>query len=235
MSGWAAKRFWTAASAEACDGGFTIRLDGRPVKTPAKSALVVPSLAMADAIAAEWDAQQGKLRPDTMPLTCSANSAIDKVAPLRAGVIAEISGYGGTDLLCYRAEAPERLIDRQAAHWDPLIDWAATTLRAPLTVTQGVIPVAQPQASLDRLQARVAACSNFELAALHDLVAISGSLVLGLAVAQARLSAEAAFDLSRLDYRWQAERWGEDEEEAETEALRRAAFCLAHRFLELCR
>lgn len=235
MSGWTAKRFWTAASAEAAEGGFTVRLDGRAVKTPAKAPLVVPTLAMAQAIAAEWDAQQGKVRPETMPCTRAANSAIDKVAPLRAEVIAELAGYGGSDLICYRATGPQPLIDRQAAAWDPLLDWAKTTLRAPLNATHGVMHIAQPQPSLDRLTARVAAFSDFELAAVHDLIAISGSLVLALAVTEGRLAAEAAFDASRIDNRWQAEEWGEDEDEAAAEALRRAAFLQANRFFGLCR
>jgi chaperone required for assembly of F1-ATPase len=235
VSGWTAKRFWTAASAEAAEGGFTVRLDGRAVKTPAKAPLVVPTLAMAQAIAAEWDAQQGKVRPETMPCTRAANSAIDKVAPLRAEVIAELAGYGGSDLICYRATGPQPLIDRQAAAWDPLLDWAKTTLRAPLNATHGVMHIAQPQPSLDRLTARVAAFSDFELAAVHDLIAISGSLVLALAVTEGRLAAEAAFDASRIDNRWQAEEWGEDEDEAAAEALRRAAFLQANRFFGLCR
>lgn len=235
MSGWTAKRFWTAASAEAAEGGFTVRLDGRAVKTPAKVPLVVPTLAMAQAIAAEWDAQQGKVRPETMRCTRAANSAIDKVAPLRAEVIAELAGYGGSDLICYRATGPQPLIDRQAAAWDPLLDWAKTTLRAPLNATHGVMHIAQPQPSLDRLTTRVAAFSDFELAAVHDLIAISGSLVLALAVTEGRLAAEAAFDASRIDNRWQAEEWGEDEDEAAAEALRRAAFLQANRFFGLCR
>lgn len=235
MSGWTAKRFWKQAAVQATDGGFDIRLDGRPVKTPAKAPLVVPTRSLARAIAAEWDAQEGKVRPETMPCTRAANSAIDKVAPLRAEVIAELAGYGGSDLLCYRATGPQGLIERQSAAWDPLLDWAATTLAAPLNVTQGVMHVAQPQPSLDRLTARVAAFGAFELAAVHDLVAISGSLVLALAVTEGRLSSEAAFDTSRIDNRWQAEEWGEDEEEAEAEAHRRAAFLQAGRFFGLCR
>ena len=235
MTAWAAKRFWKTASAEATEGGFTIRLDGRAVKTPAKAPLVLPTLAMAQAIALEWDAQDGVIKPETMPLTRAANSAIDKVAPLREAVITELAGYGGTDLLCYHAESPTELIARQHADWSPLLDWATTTLNAPLTVTRGVIPVDQPQAGLDRLHAAVSAFTNAELAGLHDLVAISGSLVLALAVTSGHLAPDAAFSLSRLDNSWQAEQWGTDEDEAELEALRRAAFLQAHRFFALCR
>ncbi len=235
MSGWTAKRFWKEATALETGGGFSIRLDGRVVKTPAKAALVLPTLALAEAVAAEWDAQQGAVRPETMPLTRAANSAIDKVAPMRAEVIAELAGYGGSDLICYRAERPQPLIDRQAAAWDPLIDWAATHLQSPLVLTHGIMPVPQPEASLARLTGHVADLSDFGLAGLHDLVAISGSLVLALAVTEGRLTAEQAFAASRVDSRWQAEQWGEDEEEAAAEAIRRDAFLQADRFFGLCR
>lgn len=234
MSAWAAKRFWQAALAEPCDGGFTVRLDARAVKTPAKQPLVLPTLQMAQAVAAEWDTQQGLIRPDTMPLTRAANSAIDKVAPQIDAVVDEIANYGTTDLLCYRATDPQPLIDRQAAHWAPLLDWARDELHAPLIVTHGVIPVPQPADCLACLHAHVAAHSPFQLAALHDLVAISGSLILGLAVARQRLTGEQAFALSRIDEVWQADLWGEDEDAAAQEALRREAFLTAERFLALC-
>lgn len=234
MSGWAAKRFWQQASVDAVEGGYGVRLDARPVKTPAKQPLVLPTEGMAVAIAAEWDAQQGLIRPDTMPLTRAANSAIDKVAPQIDGVVGEIANYGATDLLCYRASDPPPLVARQAAGWDPLLDWAHQDLGGPLVVTAGVIPVAQPAESLARLRSHVAAHSAFQLAALHDLVAISGSLILGLAVAHARLQAEEAFALSRIDESWQVEQWGEDEEAAAQEVLRRSAFLTAERFLALC-
>ena len=234
MSGWAAKRFWQQASVEAVEGGYGVRLDTRPVKTPAKQPLVLPTRAMAEAIAAEWDAQQGLIRPDTMPLTRAANSAIDKVAPQMAGVVGEIANYGSTDLLCYRATDPPPLVARQAAGWDPLLDWAHDVLQARLVVTAGVIPVAQPAEGLAHLQRHVAAHTPFQMAALHDLVAISGSLILGLAVARERLRADEAFALSRIDETWQTEQWGEDEEAAALEAVRHAAFLTAERFFALC-
>lgn len=235
MSVWTAKRFWKTATVEAVEGGFTVRLDGRAVKTPAKAPLILPTLAMAQAVAAEWDAQEGAIRPETMPVARAAHSAIDKIGPQRADVQALIVAYGGSDLLCYRAEAPEALVAREAAAWDPLIDWAAAEFGAPLVVTKGVQPVAQPAASLARLEARVDALSDFELAAFHDLVAISGSLIVGLAVLHGRLDAEAAWTTSRIDEDWQVELWGQDEEAAETTARRRLAFLEAHRFWALCR
>ena len=235
MSAWRAKRFWKQATAEACDGGFTVRLDGRTVKTPAKRPLVVPTLAMAQAIAVEWDAQQGAVKPETMPVTRAANSALDKVAEQFDEVADLLIAYGGSDLLCYRATGPEGLVERQAAGWTPLLDWAAQDLSAPLTVTHGIVHVDQPQASLDCLAALVRAYSPFQLAAFHDLVAISGSLILAIAVTRGRLSADEAWSLSRIDETWQAELWGVDDEAAALEASKHAALCEAARFYGLCR
>lgn len=234
MSAWAAKRFWKAATAAPCDGGFTVTLDGRAVKTPAKSALVVPSLAMAQAIALEWDAQQGVIKPETMPVTRAANSALDKVAPQFDEVTALLAAYGETDLLCYRATGPQELIDRQAAAWDPLLNWAAQTFGAPLLVTAGVIHIGQPQTSTEALAAQLRRLDIFRLAAAHDLIAITGSLVLALAVTKGRLTADQAFSLSRIDETWQNELWGVDDEAAELESFKREALLAAERFFGLC-
>ena len=234
MSGWKAKRFWNSATAEPCDGGFTVRLDGRPVKTPAKAAFVLPTLAMAQAAAREWDAQHGAVNPDTMPVTRAANSAIDKLSVQFDEVVALLAAYGGTDLLCYRATGPEALVARQAAAWDPLLTWAAQDLGAALVATAGVMHVAQPPQSLARLHALTAAFDQFRLAAFHDLVAISGSLVLGFAVVRGRISAAESFDISRIDETWQAEIWGVDETAAELEAFKRQAYLAADAFLALC-
>ncbi|AWB47463.1 ATPase [Gemmobacter aquarius] len=234
MSAWKAKRFWKEVTIEAVAGGFTVRLDGRPVKTPAKTSLVVPTVALADAIAAEWNAQSGLVKPETMPFTRSANSALDKIVPQFDAVVEMLAAYGGTDLLCYRAIGPESLVARQAAGWDPLLGWASEALRVPLVATAGVMHIAQEPASLARLHAIVASFNPFELAAFHDLVAISGSLILALAVTRGRLSAEAAWALSRIDETWQIEQWGEDEEAAASEAVREADFLQAGRFYALC-
>ena len=230
MSGWTAKRFWTETRVEEVDGGFTVRLDGRAVKTPAKTLLVVPTRAMADQIAAEWDAQQGRVDPRTMPWTRSANAALDKVGTQFAEVATLLAAYGDTDLLCYRAEGPAELVLRQTEGWDPLLAWCATALNAPLSATTGVMPVGQPAESLARLAARIAQMTAFQLTGFHDLVAISGSLVLALAVADRRLSAEEAWHLSRLDEQWQAELWGHDEEAGALEAARHDGFLHAERF-----
>lgn len=233
-SGWSMKRFWAAAGVAERPDGWAVVLDGRPVKTPAKAPLVLPTQALARAVADEWDAQTGEVRPALMPLTRTANSAIDKVAPMAAAVVEEIARYGGSDLLCYRATGPAGLIARQAAAWDPWLDWSAAR-GAALQVTSGIVHVAQPPASLSVLAADVARRSHFELAALYDLVAITGSLVLGLAVAEGELDASDAFNLARLDEDWQAEQWGVDDEAAESAALKRQAMRDAGRFLRLCR
>lgn len=234
MSTWAARRFWTTACAVPVEGGFTVHLDARPVRTPLKAPLVLPTKELAEAIAAEWDAQDGKVDPETMPFTRTANSAIDKVAPQLAEVGAMLASYGASDLLCYRAEGPDELVSRQAAAWDPLLVWAAETLGAPLVTTVGVMHVDQPVESLAALHKLVGEQTPFQLSAFHDLVAISGSLILALAVTHRRLTAEDAWELSRIDETWQISLWGEDEEAAEVAALKRAAFLQADRFYGLC-
>lgn len=235
MSGWAAKRFWKACSAEACEGGYTVLLDGRGVKTPAKTPLVVPSLAMAQAIAAEWDAQDGVVNPNTMPVTRSANAALDKVATQHEEVAGLIADYGGTDLLCYRATSPEELIQRQAEAWDPVLDWASDALNARLAVGAGVMHVPQDAQVLAGLRARVGAMTAFELAAFHDLVGLSGSLILGFAAVADLRPIDEIWALSRVDETWQEEQWGEDEEATELAETKRQAFLHAKRFFDLAR
>lgn len=234
MSAWVAKRFWKTATIAPCEGGHQVLLDARPVKTPLKHPLVLPTAAMAGAIAEEWDAQQGQIRPDSMPMTRYANSAIDKVTQQFDAVVALVAAYGETDLLCYRATGPEGLVARQEAGWQPLLDWAATHLGAPLITVAGVMHQPQPAPSLASLRARTASLSPFRLAAFHDIVAISGSLVLGFAVIHGRLTPDEAWMLSRIDENWQAELWGQDDEAMALAATRRAALLDAARFQDLC-
>lgn len=235
MSEWTLKRFWSAASFAEAEGGWQILLDSKPVRTPAKAALVVPTRALAEAIAVEWDAQDEAVDPLSMPLTRSANAAIDKVTPQFDEVAALIGEYGGADQLCYRAEGPDALIQRQAEAWDPLLDWAASGLKAPLAMTTGVMHTQQPVSSLQALGARVRALSPFELTALHDLVGLSGSLIIGLAVLDEVLAPEELWRRSRIDETWQQEQWGIDEEAAAAAALKRQDFLHAVRFIGLVR
>lgn len=235
MSEWAARRFWAEAVVARVPGGHEVRLDDRVLRTPLRSPLLLPTAAMAEAVAAEWDASGERIDPLAMPVTRSANSAVDKVAPQRAEVAALLAEYGATDLLCYRAEGPDELVRRQADAWDPLLDWAATTHGARLIPTTGVMPRAQDGAALAALRGPLDDADPFALTALHDLVALSGSLVIALAVAEAALDPNEAWAVSRLDEDWQAELWGADEEAGVLAARRRSDFLHAHRFLGLSR
>lgn len=232
MSEWKQKRFWKEAKSVATDGGYAVELDGRRVKTPAKTALIVPSAQMAEAIAAEWDAQEEGINPETMPFTKSANAAIDKVANQHAEVADMLADYGDSDLLCYRADSPQELVKRQAEQWDPVLEWAAQQLNAHLEPRTGLSHRPQEKAALQSLKDRVHALNNFQLAAFHDLVSMSGSLVLGFAAAQDWRTADEIWRISRLDEHWQEEQWGVDDEAKEVENLKRAAFVHAKSFYD---
>lgn len=235
MSEWKAKRFWKEASVVRADEGFSVSLDGRSVKTPAKAALVVPTRPYAEAVAAEWNAQEENIDPLSMPFTRSANAAIDKVGVQKREVAEMLAAYGDSDLLCYRAEYPVMLVKRQAEQWDPLLDWAAHELSARLEPRTGVMHNPQPQEALKALSGRVHALSDFELAGFHDLVSLSGSLILGFAAALNVRSAKAIWEISRLDEIWQAEEWGKDEEADAAAKIKEAAFLHAKQVFDLSR
>lgn len=226
------KRFWTDVSVVGSTGGFVVHLDGRVLKTPAKNDLNVPTRGAAELIAAEWAAVDETVDPTVMPATQWANVAIDRVGEKHADVVEMLAAYGGSDLLCYRATSPEELIARQAAVWDGPLAWATTHLKAPLNVTQGVIPVDQPNQSLQNLHAEVAQMEPFTLSAFHDLVHISGSLVLSLAIFHKEMSVEDAWTASQVDEIWQNEIWGEDEEAIAAAAVKRQSFTFAANLLE---
>jgi chaperone required for assembly of F1-ATPase len=234
VSQWAAKRFWTATSVVPEAHGYAIRLDTRAVKTPAKQPLIVPTHAMAMAIADEWQAQQGRVNPESMPVTRSANSAIDKVAAQFDAVVDLTAAYGASDLLCYRATGPVELVALQAQAWDPLLAWAKAAYDVDLRVTVGVMPIDQPTQTTARLRAEVARMTPFQLTAFHDIVALTGSLVLALAVTAGKLTVNAAWTRSRVDEDWQISLWGEDEDAAALAAFRHAALQHAGRFYALC-
>lgn len=206
------KRFYKAAVATPAEGGHAIELDGRQVRTPAKAPLVVPAAALAEAIAAEWQAQGEEVDPLAMPLNSLACTAIDIVAPHRAGIVAELVEHGGHDLLCYWTDETGELLRRQQARWQPLLDWAAEELQAPLRKTCGITPQDQAPESLAALERAVEAHGDHELTALAAAVKAAGSLVIGLALSGGRLDAGEATELSQLDELWQAELWGEDAE-----------------------
>lgn len=230
MAEWTAKRFWKEASIVEAGDGFTVHLDGRKLRTPVKSELIVPTRKMAAAIAAEWDAQGEKVDPLSMPVTRSANAAIDKVAPMHAEVSELVAAYGGTDLLCYRADTPIELVQRQKAAWDPLLDWAADALEARLKTGVGIVHVEQDAVVLASLAKRVAEMDAFHLAAFHDLVGMSGSLIIGFATTHKLLPVADLWQCSRIDEDWQIEQWGEDDEEITTSTGKKAGFEHAARF-----
>ncbi|MCC7321243.1 MAG: ATPase [Rubellimicrobium sp.] len=230
MAEWKARVFWSAVTVAPVEGGQGVFLDGRAVRTPNRRPLILPTRALADLVAAEWAAQEGEVRPATMPATRLANSALEKVRPVRADVVGVIAAYGGADLICHRAEAPGALVARQAQAWDPLLDWAGAALGARLVAGSGIMPIAQEPAALAALAAEVAGMDDFRLAALHELVALSGSLVIALAVVHDVRDPETAWDLSRIDEDWQIEQWGADDEAAAQTAARRRDFLFAARF-----
>ncbi len=234
MAEWKLKRFWNAATVEQTDDGFAVLLDGRSVKTPAKAALIVPSKALAEKIASEWDAQEGDVNPEIMPFTRAANAALDKVTHQFVEVADLIAAYGENDLLCYRAAIPQELVDRQAAAWDPILDWANDVYGVRLATGQGVMHIAQPPSAIERLTQEVHALSPFQLTAFHDLVSLTGSLVLGFAIVNNRLGADVAWDLSRIDEIWQAEHWGQDEEALDLAETKRQALLSAAEFYANC-
>jgi chaperone required for assembly of F1-ATPase len=234
MSEWKQKRFWKEAAVTEAEGGFAVTLAGRQVKTPAKAVLTLPSREMAEAVAAEWDAQEEGINPETMPCTRSANAAIDKVTVQHAEVADMLADYGDSDLLCYRADSPQELTQRQAAHWQPALDWAAEEFGAALEPRSGIMHQPQDAAALQKLRARVHGMSAFQLAAFHDLVSMSGSLILGFAAASNWRAPEEIWELSQLDERWQEEQWGEDEEATAATAVKRRAFLHAKRFFDMC-
>jgi chaperone required for assembly of F1-ATPase len=227
------KRFYKEASSGAAEGGFTVRLDGKPIKTPAGKTLIVASASLAAALAEEWAAQGETIIPSTMPLMQLVSTAIDRMKLTRDQVTGFLLGFGGSDLLSYRAEAPSELAASQAEHWQPWLDWAAREFGAPLAVTTGVVPVAQEDESLAALRRRIEAYDEWIMTALQSLAPCLGSLVLALAVVEGKLDAARAFELSRLDETFQAERWGTDSEaKARTDGLRQEVLAAA-RLLEL--
>lgn len=233
------KRFWDhAVAVRRPEGGHAVLLDGRPLRLPGGAPLATPSAALAGAIAAEWQAaggaKGGEMTMEAVPLTRLLGGARDRVAADPAAMVEGLAKYAGTDLLCYRAEEAA-LAGLQAREWQPWLDWAARVHGAPLGVTAGLMPVAQPAASLVALRAAVAAHAVEELAALGVAVPALGSLVLGLALSAGALSAERAHALAVLDETWQEQRWGVDAEAAARRARAAAEVALAERFLALVR
>jgi len=229
------KRFYRQTGVAEDGSGFAVTLDERRLRTPAKAPLVLPTRALARAVADEWAAQEDEVRPATMPLMQLAATAVDRVAKLRPQVAAEVTAYAASDLVCHRAEHPPELVARQEAAWQPLVAWAARHLGARLEVTAGVVPLAQPDEALAAVAAAVEAHDDLELTALHSATLACGSVIIALALSSGEIDAGAAWTASQVDECWQIERWGEDAEAMARQAALRAEIEAAARFLDLGR
>jgi chaperone required for assembly of F1-ATPase len=210
-----------------------IALDGRPVKTPLKSSLHLPTRPLAEAVAAEWDAQGVEIKPSTMVFTKLANTAIDRVAPGRARIEAEVLDYAGSDLVCYRADRPPDLVQRHVKHWDPVIDWARVALDAPFEVTVGVIHKPQPAVAIAAHALALKELSDFELSAYYTIMTLTGSALIAMMLARGATVPEAAWLTAHVDEDYQIEYWGQDAEAQAKRAARYAEFMACCRFLEL--
>jgi chaperone required for assembly of F1-ATPase len=226
------KRFWKEVAVVREDGGWAIQLDGRPVRTPARAALVVPTEALAEAIAGEWRSVEQEIDPRAMPVTGLANAAIDRVAPELQAFAGGLARYAEADLACYRSDWPPELVERQKAGWDELLSWARRRYDIDFSTTSGLMHVPQPQATVEQLSHAVSSLDAFRLAGLSPLVSIGGSLVAALAVLEKAMSPEEAWQAVSIDERWQLEQWGGDAEAEAALENRRRDFFAAAKFLE---
>ena len=227
------KRFWKSAQAIQNDGSWGVELDGRPLRTPARKPLSVPTQRLAEDIAAEWNAAEDKIDPRAMPLTGLANAAIDRVAPDKKSFASGIAKYAEADLASYRAEGPQGLIDAQAEHWDELLAWGRRRFDVDFRTTNGLLHVDQPPATVERLAHSVNTLDSYRLAGLSPLVTIGGSLLAALGVLEEVFTPEWAWEAVSVDDRWQLEQWGSDAEAEAALDNRKRDFLAAARFLEL--
>ncbi len=235
MAEWAQKVFWSEVTVGKVAEGYSVLLDGREVRTPLKAKLYVPTEAFAQEIAKEWAALEEKVDPEKLPLTKMANAAIDKVSVQSDAIIPMLAEYATTDLLCYRAASPDVLIEHQQQVWDPLLGWFAKQYGVTLKTGAGVMPVEQASDVLDVCSKILKKYTAFELAAVYDLITLSGSFVIGIATADKYIGVSDAWAASRIDEDWQIEQWGEDEEAISLNATRHAAFNRSLFVLELIR
>lgn len=224
------KRFYKSVASQVCDQGHQLLLDDRPVKTPMRLPLVLPTRAMADAVAEEWEAQGEEIVIASMPLTGFANAAIDQVAPQHARFVDDTAAYGETDTLCYRADPGDPLADRQDRDWEPILQWAENRYDISMIRVAGIIHQPQSPHSLSRLKAPVMAMDAFFLAGFSTLTSLGGSLVAALALAENAFDSERIWQAICLEELWQEELWGADAEAVQARTQRRAAFDAAWRF-----
>jgi chaperone required for assembly of F1-ATPase len=227
------KRFYRAVTVNGVPPAFRVLLDGKPIRTPAKRELALPTRALAEAVAAEWEAQADKIDPATMPLTRLVNSALDGVTGREDEVRADIVKYTATDLLCYRADGPAELVRRQTAAWDPVLAWAREALGARFVLGQGIVPVTQPETASQGVERALARLNALSLAAHHTMTTLTGSALLALALGGGRLTAEEAWAAAHIDEDWQISQWGDDAEARARRQRRWAEMQAASRLLAL--
>ena len=227
------KRFWKSAQAVEKDGGWCIELDGRPLRTPARELLSVPTPRMAEAIAAEWDDAGEQIDPREMPLTGLANAAVDSIEPDKQAFARGLAKYAEADLAYYRADGPRALIERQAEHWDDLLAWGRRRFDVDFRTTSGLLHVDQPAGTVQRLAHAVNALDSYRLAGLSPLITIGGSLLAALGALEEAFTPEHAWEAVSVDERWQLEQWGSDEEAETALANRERDFLAAAQFLKL--
>ena len=209
------RRFYTEVGVTDGAEGFSVTLDDKPIKTPIKNALFMPTKALAEAVANEWRAQEDSIVPSSMPMTRLVNSVLDRVAPRRAEIIMELVAYGHTDLVCYRADEPDELVALQGQTWNPYLDWLEAELGVDLVTTTGVLPIVQSDAAVARLMAELENLDDFALTAFHAFVAGFGSIVLALAAVRGFSSFDECWQASVLDQTFQEQKWGSDPEVVE--------------------
>jgi chaperone required for assembly of F1-ATPase len=224
------KRFWKNAEVANVGNGFVIELDGHVIRTPSKALLKVESHKIAEQIAFEWMAQKKVVNPATMPNTRMANSVIDKIMVNREAVIEMLAEYAGSDLLCYRATTPQGLINHQNEIWNPILNWSKNSLLAPMLTTSGVMHIKQSIKSISIYQDKLEEMNPYQLAGMHDLITISGSFVIPMALISNQLNVSDAWYAATVDERWQEKQWGIDDEAAEALETRRLDFEFAYKF-----
>lgn len=229
------KRFYRDVEAKADGDGFIVTLDGKTVRTPGRQLLSIPTAALAESVAGEWRDQGEEILPHDMPLTQLANTAIDRTRPYRLSVVEQVSAYAETDLLCYRAADPPDLVQIQADSWQPLLDWAEETFEARLEVTEDIAPLEQSKEARLAIFRAVMAFDDFRLTGLHATTAVSGSVVIALALASDHIDPDRAFKASQLDEFYQVQKWGDESDaRARREEIREVLSTAAH-FMTLSR
>ena len=233
MSEWKQRRFWKNVHVVSSEAGYFIKLDDKILKTPAKRQMMLPTETLAKKVASEWGQLVEEIDPTTMPFTKAANAALDKVSEQFEEVSSLLGEYGDTDLLYYRADSPPELQKRQKTGWDPIVKWAENTFKVQINCGTGIVYIPQNEKLFSEIRKKISSLNIFELTAFYDMVSITGSLILGLAIINGRLSAEEAYQLSRIDEQWQLEQWGEDEEAQVASNVKNAAILHSEEFFAL--